>query len=439
MGLSWVHLGHGDALPGGDVLDSLLSVGDDADGASDGLGSDGMVASDHDDLDTGRPALDNGVRDGGPWGIDHGHEADKTEAFEGEVFLVRIEGVASWVLVLGQHEVAETKDTFSKTSELHVSALKGILPVLSHRPLLAVDDDGGAPLQDPLWGALHHQQVPRVRLVLLLVDRDLELVGRVERDLADFLVPRPVVHHVALAQLGALEDGGLGGISVHLPLQDRDLVLASLELGPVAQAGNALQRLPSWGVLVEGRSGLVLRGVRLNDLVVEPHVRDGHPVLGEGASLVRADARGGAEGLDSLQVLHQAVLGGHPLGSEGETHSDSGKETLGDVGHDDTDQEDDSIKPVVAEDEGNDEEGDSKEDSDTSDDVDKMGNFLGNGSLIRSQTRGKTSNSSHDSVVSNVDDNTDGSSFHRIGGEESKILGLQWILVGEFGASGLWL
>ena len=46
------------------------------------------------------------------------------------------------------------------TSELHVSALKGILPVLSHRPFLAVDDDGGAPLQDSLWGALHHQQVP---------------------------------------------------------------------------------------------------------------------------------------------------------------------------------------------------------------------------------------------------------------------------------------
>merc|ERR1719322_1135373 len=68
-----------------------------------------------------------------------------------------------------------------------------------------------------------------------------------------------------------------------------------------------------------------------------------------------------------------------------------------------------------------------------------MGNFLGDGSLIRSQTRGETSNSSHDSVVSNVDDNTDGSSFHRIGGEESKILGLQWILVGEFWSSGLGL
>merc|ERR1719336_712712 len=439
MGLSWVHLGHGDALPGGDVLDSLLPVGDDADGASDGLGSDGMVASDHDDLDTGRPALDNGVRDGGPWGIDHGHEADETEAFEGEVLLVRVEGVASWVLVLRQHEVAETKDTFSKTSELHVSALKGILPVLSHRPLLAVDDDGGAPLKDPLWGTLHHQQVPRVRLVLLLVDRDLELVGRVEGDLADFLVPRPVVHHVALAQLGALEDGCLGGISVDLPLQDRDLVLTSLELSPVAEAGNALQRLPSWGVLVEGRSGLVLRGVRLHDLVVEPHVCDGHPVLGEGASLVRADARGGAEGLDSLQVLHQAVLGGHPLGGQGETHSDSGKKTLRNVGDNDTDQEDDSIKPVVAEDEGNDEEGDSKEDSDTSDDVDEMGNFLGNGSLIRGQTRGKTSNPAHHRVVPDVDHHTDGGALDSVGGEERQVLRLQRVLVGEFGASRLWL
>merc|ERR1719422_83124 len=68
-----------------------------------------------------------------------------------------------------------------------------------------------------------------------------------------------------------------------------------------------------------------------------------------------------------------------------------------------------------------------------------MGNFLGNGSLVRSQTRGKTSNSTHDSLVSNIDNDSNSSSFNSVCGEESKILGFQWIFVGEFWSSGLGL
>merc|ERR1719382_2265427 len=139
-------------------------------------------------------------------------------------------------------------------------------------------------------------------------------------------------------------------------------LLAALELGPVAKTGNALQRLPAGSSLVKAGSGLVLRGVGVHDLVVEPHVGNGHSVLGEGASLVGADARGGAKGLHGLQVLYEAVLASHPLGSQGEADSDGGKKTFRHVGHDDADQEDDSVEPVVAEDEGDDEEGDAKED-----------------------------------------------------------------------------
>ena len=65
---------------------------------------------------------------------------------------------------------------------------------------------------------------------------------------------------------------------------------------------------------------LVLGGVRLVDLVVEPHVGHGHPVLGEGAGLVGADGGGGAQGLHGLQVLHQAVLLGHALSGQRQTH-----------------------------------------------------------------------------------------------------------------------
>ena len=68
------------------------------------------------------------------------------------------------------------------------------------------------------------------------------------------------------------------------------LVLASLELSPVAEHGHPLESLPARSRLVEGVAGLILGRVRLHNLVVEPHVGDGHSVLGEGARLVRADA-----------------------------------------------------------------------------------------------------------------------------------------------------
>ena len=56
------------------------------------------------------------------------------------------------------------------------------------------------------------------------------------------------------------------------------------------------------------------------DLVVEPHVGHRHAVLGQRARLVGADGGGGAESLHGLQVLHQAVLLGHSLGSESQAH-----------------------------------------------------------------------------------------------------------------------
>ena len=61
---------------------------------------------------------------------------------------------------------------------------------------------------------------------------------------------------------------------------------------------------------------MCVRRVRLVDLVVEPHVRDSHAVLRESPGLVGADDGGGAEGLDTLEVLHQAVLLRHALGRQ---------------------------------------------------------------------------------------------------------------------------
>merc|ERR1712110_1208502 len=362
-------------------------------------------------------------------GVNHRHESNKTETIEREVLLIRVKGISFWVFVFRQQEVTETKDTLSQAAQLHVGALKGVLPLLGHRPFRSVNDDGGAALKNPFRGAFHNKQVPCIRLVLLFVDRDLEFVGGVERNLADFFVPRPVLHHVALAQLCALEDSCFRGVTVNLSLQDADIALAALELSPVAETGHTLKGLPAGCVLVETRSRLVLRSVGFLDLVVKPHVGNGHPVLGEGSGLVGADAGGGAKGLHRLQILHKAVLARHPLGSQGEADGDSGKETLGHIGHNYTNEEDDGIEPVIAKDEGNDEEGHTKKDCDGGDDVNEVFDFFGNWCLSTLEARSEASNPSHHRVVTDVDHHPDAGAFHGVGGEEANVLSFQGILV----------
>ena len=92
-----------------------------------------------------------------------------------------------------------------------------------------------------------------------------------------------------------------------------------------AEAGHLAQLLPPWGRLVEVARIASLASVQLHHPAVQPQVRDGHLVLCEGARLVGADDAGGAQGLHALQILHQAVLLGHPLCSQGQRDCYSGQ------------------------------------------------------------------------------------------------------------------
>ena len=64
------------------------------------------------------------------------------------------------------------------------------------------------------------------------------------------------------------------------------------------------------------------------------------------------------------------------------------------VCHNDPDEKDDSVEPVVAEDEGDDEEANAKEDSSGGDDVDEVLDLLGNEGLTSLQTICESSDSS---------------------------------------------
>ena len=67
------------------------------------------------------------------------------------------------------------------------------------------------------------------------------------------------------------------------------MYLISVDNPPVAEGGNSGEGLPSSAGLVDLSTRLVLGGIGLNDLVIVPHVSDGHTVLGESTGLVGAD------------------------------------------------------------------------------------------------------------------------------------------------------
>ena len=106
------------------------------------------------------------------------------------------------------------------------------------------------------------------------------------------------------------------------------------------------------------------------------------------------------------------------------TYCNSCEETFWYIGHNDTNQEDDSFQPVVLQNKGNDEKGDPKKYSNTSNDVDEMFNLNSNWSFVRAKTTSQVSNTSHDSVVSGLYSDTNTVSFQSICREESQISGL---------------
>lgn len=225
-----------------------------------------------------------------------------------------------------------------------------------------------------------------------------------------------------------------------LSLKNRLLHISGLilELGAVAQHGASHKSPQTRRVLIIRSAHLILASVDLNDMIVIPHVRNSHTILGQCTSLIRADSRRRSECLDGFQVLHQAVLLGHTLSRQGQAHSDSGEKTLRDVGDDDTDQEDDGIEPVVLEDDRNDEERDAEEDGHAGDDVDEMVDFLGDRGVSGVETRGEVSDTTHYGAVACADYDSRACAFDGVGAEEGDVARLEWVLVREFGATWLW-
>lgn len=83
----------------------------------------------------------------------------------------------------------------------------------------------------------------------------------------------------------------------------------------------------------------------------------------EGASLVAANNGGASQGFDSFEILHQAILVGHPLGGQGQTDRHRGDNAFRYVCHDNADQKHDRVDPIIAYRHGHAEERNTQKDS----------------------------------------------------------------------------
>ena len=116
----------------------------------------------------------------------------------------------------------------------------------------------------------------------------------------------------------------------------------------------------------------------------------------------------------------------------GNTYSHSSQKSLRHISYNDTNQEDDSIQPVVLQDEGDNEERHSEEYSHSSDNVDKVSNLTSNGCLSNLQSRSEVSNTSHHSPVSSRDYTSPACTLHSISREEGDVPRLEWVLMSTF-------
>ena len=97
-----------------------------------------MVTGRHDDLDSGRLALGNRIRNGGSGWVHHGHDSDHSESGQREVDLVGVEAVSRRKLPDRKSGIAKSHEALAKGPELGAGIAEGFLVLLVDGPLLQV-------------------------------------------------------------------------------------------------------------------------------------------------------------------------------------------------------------------------------------------------------------------------------------------------------------
>ena len=162
---------------------------------------------------------------------------------------------------------------------------------------------------------------------------------------------------------------------------------------------------------------------------------DAHAILRQSARFVRADNWGGAKRFHGLKIFHQAVFLCHGLGGKRQTDGDCGQQAFRHVRHNDADEEDDSLEPVVANAKGKNEEDGAQGGGEQGHQFDEVLDLQSNGGLRAAQASGEKGNLANEGRVTGSNDHASSSAFGDVRWEEGNVLRLQRVLMGALVAS----
>ena len=100
-------------------------------------------------------------------------------------------------------------------------------------------------------------------------------------------------------------------LSVSVPLHFQPGVVIQRRHPQVGQHSRIVFEIDRFAVLLEFANRRIAAAGDRNELPVHPHPRDSHFILGQGAGLIRADHRGGAQGFDRGQPADQGMALDH--------------------------------------------------------------------------------------------------------------------------------
>ena len=118
------------------------------------------------------------------------------------------------------------------------------------------------------WSPLHDYEVELARGVF--VNRNLELVERVERDLGQLGITLAVSLSVSKGHLDVLEQGSLGRVSIDFPCMNRKGLIVSFELCPAAECNAPFKRNPTCQSLTIWNLSSIIWRFDIMDLTIDP-------------------------------------------------------------------------------------------------------------------------------------------------------------------------
>mmetsp|Transcript_781 Transcript_781/g.1802 ORF Transcript_781/g.1802 Transcript_781/m.1802 type:complete len:446 (+) Transcript_781:1463-2800(+) len=323
--------------------------------------------------------------------------------------------------------------TLSHTTELGIGSIIGITPRSIKRKFFTIVQNGRATIQYTFRSTFQHQQQTVIIRILLSVNAQLILVGTVERNLSQEWICIAHLNDIT-DRLTKFDERTFGSITKGGTLQNWNVLLVRLEGGVVAEAHDAEQRAERDRILVKTAVGK--RRIGRNNLVVVPHMCNSHAVLGQSTGLVGTNSTGGAQGLYRFQVLHQYLLLGHALRSQGQRHSHGGQQTFWHICDNNTNHKEQIGDDIIGT-KTKDEEDETKRQSQRTDNVNEMVDFLVNRSLLVASSGSQTGDAANHSGVTAQHHDASGTTLGGTGTVEGEVTRLHGALVGHLVGTSL--